>query len=48
MAIAAAVALAAYGRTAEALLIGVAAPLTGPSARLGAQVRAGAQAAAAR
>ena len=46
-AIAAAIALAAAGAQADALLIGVAAPLTGPSARLGAQVRAGAQAAAA-
>jgi branched-chain amino acid transport system substrate-binding protein len=40
-------ALAAAQANADALLIGVATPLTGPSARLGAQVRAGAQAAAA-
>lgn len=40
-------ALAAGSAYADGLLIGVAAPLTGPSARLGAQVRAGAEAAAA-
>ena len=40
-------ALAAAQANADALLIGVATPLTGPSARLGAQIRAGAQAAAA-
>ena len=34
------------GARAEGLLIGIAAPLSGPSARLGEQVRAGAQAAA--
>ena len=43
---AAVMALAATGAQAEGLLIGVAAPITGPSARLGAQVRAGAEAAA--
>lgn len=46
-AIAAAMVLVAADAHADELRIGVAAPLTGPSARLGAQLRAGAEAAAA-